>query len=395
MIILTLVAGVLALGALPVRPAQAAPTRVAQAAPTRVVQAPSAHPATSQSQTVWLCRPGTKPDPCFGSLADTELAPSGKTKIVNFKIKSNRPIDCFYVYPTVSFEKTINANLKIQSAEIGVATMQASRFSQYCKVYAPMYPQLTLRGIFSPKTTPQDEQTAYQGVLIAWKDYMNKYNKGRGVVLIGHSQGAFMLEQLLRNYIQKNKSEMTRIVSAIILGGDVEVPKPGVRDAAGTLTKIAPCRSSRQIGCVIAYSSFNYPPPQDSKFGRVPGDTSQNSNSKLQILCTNPGDLGSSKVAALSYYGLASATGLSGGKKIKASTRWVSYPGLFTGQCENKDGAQWLQIDEKFAHSQVEPSLVDSVGPSWGLHLLDVNIAYGNLVNIVGDESAAYQARHR
>jgi hypothetical protein len=35
-----------------------------------------------------------------------------------------------------------------------------------------------------------------------------------------------------------------------------------------------------------------------------------------------------------------------------------------------------------------------SIGPAWGLHLFDVNIALGNLVSLVGTESAAYVPSH-
>jgi hypothetical protein len=34
---------------------------------------------------------------------------------------------------------------------------------------------------------------------------------------------------------------------------------------------------------------------------------------------------------------------------------------------------------------------VGGAGATLGLHLFDVNIAYGNLVNLVGSESLAYQ----
>jgi hypothetical protein len=32
----------------------------------------------------------------------------------------------------------------------------------------------------------------------------------------------------------------------------------------------------------------------------------------------------------------------------------------------------------------------DALGPRWGLHLVDVNIALGNLVGLARDEAAAY-----
>ena len=34
-----------------------------------------------------------------------------------------------------------------------------------------------------------------------------------------------------------------------------------------------------------------------------------------------------------------------------------------------------------------------TLGPTWGLHLVDVNIALGNLVRLVADEAEAYTSR--
>ncbi len=64
--------------------------------------------------------------------------------------RSKPPIDCFYVYPTVSEQEGPNANLEIEPQETQIAIDQASRFSQDCKVYAPMYRQLTLKAINEP-----------------------------------------------------------------------------------------------------------------------------------------------------------------------------------------------------------------------------------------------------
>ena len=56
----------------------------------------------------------------------------------------NPKIDCFYVYPTVSDQKGPNANLHIDPEERSIALYQAARYSQYCRVFAPMYRQITV-----------------------------------------------------------------------------------------------------------------------------------------------------------------------------------------------------------------------------------------------------------
>ena len=39
---------------------------------------------------------------------------------------------------------------------------------------------------------------AYADVAEAWHTYLKRFNHGRGVVLIGHSQGTFVLRRLVR-----------------------------------------------------------------------------------------------------------------------------------------------------------------------------------------------------
>src|SRR5271163_4128776 len=98
----------------------------------------------ASAETTWLCKPGIANNPCESSLTTTVVAANGSSTVVNPKDAVNPPIDCFYVYPTVSSKLTVNANLEIDPEETQIAIDQASHFSQTCKVYAPMYPQITL-----------------------------------------------------------------------------------------------------------------------------------------------------------------------------------------------------------------------------------------------------------
>jgi Protein of unknown function (DUF3089) len=59
-----------------------------------------------------------------------------------------------YVYPTVSGQPTGNSNLVIGPAERSVALYQAARYSENCRVYAPMYRQVTLAALGTTGTAP-------------------------------------------------------------------------------------------------------------------------------------------------------------------------------------------------------------------------------------------------
>jgi len=101
------------------------------------------------SNTVWLCRPGLADNPCEGDLTTTVVYADGTSNVEQVTSAADPPIDCFYVYPPVSGQETVNSNLEIDPDEKTVAIYQAARFSQVCKVYAPMFRQFTLKVAFS------------------------------------------------------------------------------------------------------------------------------------------------------------------------------------------------------------------------------------------------------
>ena len=77
--------------------------------------------APAKSGTVWLCFPGKTPDPCSSSMATTVIQANGSKTVETPKAAANPPIDCFYVYPTVSSENQGNSDLQIQLPQIFVA----------------------------------------------------------------------------------------------------------------------------------------------------------------------------------------------------------------------------------------------------------------------------------
>jgi hypothetical protein len=349
-----------------------------------------------ESSTVWLCRPGLSQNPCESDLTTTVVHPNGTQKVVHTKAAKQPAVDCFYVYPTVSSQPTVNANLDIDPEEIAVAEAQVSRFSQVCRVFAPMYPQLTLSAINSPGgATPEAQATAYRGVVDAWRDYLAHDNKGRGVVFIGHSQGALILRQLLKSEIDPNPKLRRRLVSAVLLGGNVTVATG--RDVGGDFRHIRPCRARDQTGCVVAYSTFEQQPPPDSLFGQVGQGVSAGQGQKpgLHVLCVNPASPGGGSGALLSYNRTTrfpGAIGAATGEIPSARTPWVEYPRLYTARCESAGGATWLQITDIGKQSDQRVRVQNLLGPIWGLHLADVNIALGNLVDLVRNQVDAYRA---
>ena len=363
--------------------------------------------SSASAETTWLCRPGLTSNPCLNSEETTVEFDGGASFVEHPKPPGKSPIDCFYVYPTVSSQFQVNASEEIQAEEIAIAESQASRFSQVCNVYAPIYPQLTIPAIngLVGEVTPEDNAKAYAGVVKGFLEYIAKYNGGRGFELIGHSQGSAMLEQLIKEQVEPNPSLRKRLVGAIVLGGQVIVPEG--KNVGGTFKTIPGCSVAAQTGCVIAYSSFLEEPPAKSLFGRVSSilGGSLPEIEHPQVLCVNPTVLVQGHFAgpSLSYYPTFNAFG---GKfpgpflgpvaqAPKAATPWVATPAQYSAKCEARNGASWLQLtpnDPK--DTRTETVLVNTLGPEWGQHLVDVNAQLGNLVTSVGLQAGAYLLTH-
>ncbi len=345
--------------------------------------------SAASAKTVWLCLPGHQPDPCKPGLSTTVYSPKlTPLRVEHPKADRHPSFDCFYVYPTVSDQPTGNANLHIDPEERSIALYQAARYSQYCRVYAPMYRQVTLAGIGTgakPTTTP-DPALALSDVRAAFRTYLRKYNHGRPFVLIGHSQGSFVLRPLIQKDVDPKPSVRHRLLSAILLGGNILVKKGS--GIGGDFKHIPACRRATQVGCVIAFSTFDQPVPADAIFGRTskPGD---------QVLCTNPAALGGGSGLVDPVFPskpFAPGTLIAAGilllhlNQPHPPTVWIREPNSYRARCSSAGGANVLQITALHGAQVASPSPT----PQWGLHLLDANIALGNLVRIVKTEAAAF-----
>jgi hypothetical protein len=352
--------------------------------------------ATSSAKTVWLCRPGQHPDPCTPGLSTTVYSPVlTKLRVEHPKQVPHPAIDCFYVYPTVSDQKTGNANLHVDPEERSIALYQAARYSQYCRVFAPMYRQETLAGIgLSKPTTKPNPAIGYADVQNAFETYLKKYNQGRGFVLIGHSQGSFVLRQLIASEIDPKPAVRRLLVSAILMGGNVLVRKG--MEIGGDFKHIPGCTKVTQLGCVIAFSTFDQPVPTPSLFGRPTGGVLGTKASKSEVvLCTNPAALaGGSGLLDPIFPSqpfdpkstLAAGIALLGLTQPMPPTVWSTEPGSYRANCSSANDANVLEISAVRGAKTPKPSPT----PEWGLHLLDANIALGNLISIVKSEAAAF-----
>lgn len=345
----------------------------------------------------WLCRPDTD-DACDEDLDATVVNADGTTELEEFVLAADPEIDCFYVYPTISNDQTAYSDWEASPQEEGyVAYSQAARLGAVCRVFAPIYRQRTLTSLLAGiggGEGPTDEGDPFADVLDAFRTYMATENAGRGFVLIGHSQGAGLLTELIRAEIDGNEDVRARMVAAYIVGSSVSVPEGEL--VGGDFENVPLCSKEDETGCVLTWATFRSTatPPENSYFGKPrTGDGVAG--------CVNPAAVegGSAELHAYlpsdttaSILGGGGGTGSDGwlpGTPIE--TRLVTVPGLVTGECVMRDGFSYLEVT---VHGDAEDPRADDIGgdlsPEWGLHLIDVSIAMGDIVARVTAQAAAF-----
>ena len=346
---------------------------VATPPPTTPVSPPTA--GTDYSVVAnWVCRPGAD-TVCTTGLDASVVNANGTTAAQPFTPAADPVIDCFYIYPTVSQEQTQYADLT-DSPEIQAETRaQAGRLSSRCRVFAPIYRQQTSYGLNHPSGTQADFPML--DVQAAWDYYLKNDNKGRGVVIIGHSQGTILLQNLIAGSIDGTASQAL-LVSAF-LAGDPSLGVPPGGAVGGTFAHIPTCSDAAQTGCVYAWGSYlagdTSAPPL---FGRARGDG-------LVSACVNPAAPAGGS-AALKYY------------HANSKPPWVEALGQLSGVCQaSSSGANTFVVTVQpgmFAAANTAALKSAEVAPGWGVHPQDIALVQGNILDVLDAEITTWQAHH-
>jgi hypothetical protein len=206
-----------------------------------------------------------------------------------------------------------------------------------------------------------------------------------------------VLNQLMREEIDPNPDVRDQLVAAYLAGSSVRVPEGA--DVGGDFAEIPLCRAGGQTGCVISWASFrdDAPPTENALFGRPrsgDGVSACNSPASLaggsaEVHSYFPSDPNASILSSLGVGG--AATEWARGQQI--ATPFVTTPGFVTAQCVSEGGFDYLEVT---VNGDPADARVDDIGgdltPEWGLHLQDVNLVMGDIVELVGSQSEAWRA---
>jgi pimeloyl-ACP methyl ester carboxylesterase len=351
------------------------------------IEAPTIAPYTSATYVDaahWICRADLE-DVCDADTSITDVSTDG-TFIVRPSAPASEPgVDCFYVYPTSSEDSTLNSDFA-PGAEVSVAGGQAAPFSDVCRVYAPLYRSVTLTALLSssPDVIGDGYDVAYRDVVDAWRHYLSNDNAGRGVILVGHSQGSAILARLLREEIDPAETQRGLIVSALLTGPPDLVPDRYV--LLDDLAHLPPCRALDQTGCVVSFSTFRSasPPPDNSRFAKNRGADGRSG-------CVNPASPAGGPGVLSSAF--TSGTWALTDGSAAPSTPYMDLPGLVTSECVQQANHTYLAItvNADLADPRAD-NIPGDLSPEWGLHLVDMPLTAGSLLAMTRAQIAAYDA---
>jgi hypothetical protein len=358
--------------------------------PAEPEKVPLAHVDYSDTRN-WLCHPDmSEGNACDVDLTATAIAEDGTTAIEETYVADEPAFDCFYYYPTVSLDQTPNSDLIAGVEELNVVENQFARYGEHCRLFAPMYRQATLLSLRTAMATGKgtaDEEMRWADIVDSWNYYLEHDNKGRGVVLVGHSQGAGMILRLLKEEII-GKPVQDRVISAHAIGTLANV------DADGTFGGMPVCTEPGQAGCFISYLSFRAEagPDAESNFGKI-------TETGERAICTNPAALSGDGTALDTYmpnkpFGRITTTDYG----AVVTTPFIKLPGLLSAECLSNETHDWLEVtinaaDGPRADNIPGDIIIDgAVLKSWGLHYIDMNLAMGNLSRIAALQAATWEA---
>lgn len=318
----------------------------------------------------WLCHPDLAQDACAIDLSTTVVTADGAVSVVTPEPAQEPAFDCFYVYPTTSLDDAGNADWSPGPEEAAIVAEQVAHFSTVCTVVAPLYRQVTVLGLLDPDLG-SDPDLAYADVHAAWTAY-RAARPDRPVLLMGHSQGARVIKQLL----QDDPDATQDLIAVWAIGSGVD-PAAYDKDL---------CQSASDTDCLVTYLTYpaGDPPDQDTRLAAL-DDT---------VACVSPaGLLGRSHLSGV--FRSTTAEGLPipvqpvwQDQGAEITTPWVRMPDLMVGGCETQGALSVLGVQVDVQPDDVRTDVVTgAVLPGWGLHLADLRVHLGDLLDLAVAQS--------
>ncbi len=211
---------------------------------------------------------------------------------------ANAPVDVFYIHPTTYLSK-LQWSQDVADAETNrwtdasVIARQASVFNACCRVFAPRYRQASMLDKDGGRILALER--AYSDIARAFDHYLKYENHGRAFILAGHSQGGWLLADLLERRIDGTPLQK-QMIAAYVVGINLSEG-----DFPRRFNHLTMCDKPDQTGCVVQWNAIlpaanieqqaaRYEKLFVDKYGLLP---------ERRILCVNPLTFDRGKPAAL------------------------------------------------------------------------------------------------
>lgn len=320
---------------------------------------------------MWYARPGVANDPARWQPAWAD----GRTSELVTPVP---PFAVFFVHPTSYLDRTHwNAPLDDAQAQARARLFLkglASPFAQASEIWAPRYRQATIGAFLSHSTDAQQAlDLAYGDVSQAFDEFLAHVRPDVPIVIAGHSQGALLVDELLRKRIAGTPLQ-ARIAMAYPIGwplsAEHDLPALG----------LPACRTADEAGCIVTWSSFAEPAEPGMLLERYKNSAGYDGKPRGDggVLCVNPltGTLGGAADASANAGTLVPSADLSTGQLV---------PGAVSARC----GPRGLLLIGN------APNMGSYVLPGNNYHVYDIPLFWENLRLDVARRMRTWAAQHR
>ncbi|MEG0630252.1 MAG: DUF3089 domain-containing protein [Christensenellaceae bacterium] len=290
--------------------------------------------------------------------------------------KITKPVDVFFVYPTVYIHPRQHANHYMniyhplyRTLAKTSAAWQGQLFGKHCNFFAPYYRQVGMECLnMTDEEFFRTAKKPYRDIKSAFLYYLHHLNDGRPFILAGHSQGSAMLLELMRQEFKEHKLQK-KLIASYLIGFSI------THDDFIFYPHLKIAKAADDLGVIISYNT-----------------TAKGLNTLRVVLkdavCVNPLNWKLDGSYAPKEQNLGAVV-LSLGDKLKWTR--ANYTGAYV---DKQKGVLMIDDDAAYRLYKARSFLKKILMNKGSLHMLDIPLFYENLKENVGVRIEKYLETH-